>query len=49
MNRHGGHALGLSGKDSELIVTEKLHVDDQDIGLVGKVISRPSTVATSSP
>src|SRR6185436_6784942 len=30
MNRHGGHAVGLSGKDGELIVAEKLHVDDQD-------------------
>jgi acetylglutamate kinase len=47
MNRHGGLAIGLSGKDGELIKARKLHVfryqgDDQppeiiDIGLVGEV------------
>jgi len=47
INRHGGHAIGLSGKDGQLIEARKLHVfryqgDDQppeiiDIGLVGEV------------
>jgi len=38
MNRHGGRAVGLSGKDGELIVAQKLLVDKQDIGQVGEVI-----------
>ena len=47
INRHGGKAIGLSGKDGELIQARKLHLfryqgDDQppeiiDIGLVGEV------------
>lgn len=47
INRHGGHAIGLSGKDGQLIEARKLQVyryqgDDQppeiiDIGLVGEV------------
>ncbi len=47
INRHGGRALGLSGKDGGLIEARKLHIyryqgDDQppeiiDIGLVGEV------------
>jgi len=47
INRHGGQAIGLSGKDGRLIEARKLHVyryqgDDQppeiiDIGLVGEV------------
>lgn len=47
VNRHGGKAIGLSGKDGELIQARKLHLfryqgDDQppeiiDIGLVGEV------------
>ncbi len=47
INRHGGQAVGLSGKDGQLIEARKLHVtrhqgDDQppeiiDIGLVGEV------------
>lgn len=49
INRHGGQAIGLSGKDGWLIQARKLHVfryqgDDQppeiiDIGLVGEVHS----------
>lgn len=49
INRHGGQAVGLSGKDAQLIKARKLHVfryqgDDQppeivDIGLVGEVES----------
>jgi acetylglutamate kinase len=38
MNRHGGRAVGLSGKDGELIVAQKMLVDGQDIGLVGEVV-----------
>lgn len=47
INRHGGQAIGLSGKDGQLVKARKLHVfryqgDDQppeiiDIGLVGEV------------
>ncbi|NLI32371.1 MAG: acetylglutamate kinase [Deltaproteobacteria bacterium] len=47
VNRHGGRAIGLSGKDGQLIEAKKLHLfryqgDDQppeiiDIGLVGEV------------
>ncbi|MCC6849191.1 MAG: acetylglutamate kinase [Deltaproteobacteria bacterium] len=38
MNRHGGRAVGLSGKDGELIVAQKMLVENQDIGLVGEVV-----------
>jgi len=38
MNRHGGRAVGLSGKDGELIIAQKLQVENQDIGQVGEVI-----------
>jgi acetylglutamate kinase len=47
VNRHGGRAIGLSGKDAKLIEARKLHVfryqgDDRppeiiDIGMVGEV------------
>ena len=47
INRHGGKAVGLSGKDGELLLAEKLHMmvqpDDTkppeiiDTGMVGKV------------
>lgn len=47
VNRHGGQAIGISGKDARLIEAKKLHLfryqgDDQppeiiDIGLVGEV------------
>jgi acetylglutamate kinase len=49
INRHGGQAIGMSGKDAQLLKARKLHVfryqgDDQppeiiDIGLVGEVQS----------
>jgi acetylglutamate kinase len=45
VNRHGGHAVGLSGKDGELIVARKMHLPgapknspEHDIGLVGEVV-----------
>ncbi len=47
MNRHGGNAVGLSGKDGNLISAEKYYLNEEkakhtppeiiDIGLVGKV------------
>ncbi len=47
INRHGGNAVGLSGKDGNLIEAEKYYLNDDkakdtpseiiDIGLVGKV------------
>src|SRR5262249_18459084 len=44
INRHGGRAVGLSGKDGELILAKKLTVEageagkaKVDIGLVGEV------------
>jgi acetylglutamate kinase len=47
INRHGGNAVGLSGKDGNLISAEKYYLNDEkakhtppeiiDIGLVGKV------------
>ncbi|MDX9746281.1 MAG: acetylglutamate kinase [Syntrophales bacterium] len=49
MNRHGGKAVGLSGKDGNLIEAEKYYLSEEkakdtppeiiDIGLVGKVTS----------
>jgi len=49
MNRHGGKAVGLSGKDGNLIQAEKYYLNEEkakdtppeiiDIGLVGKVTS----------
>src|SRR5438876_8195921 len=45
MNRHGGHAVGLSGKDDDLIVARKMVVPgapknspEHDMGLVGEVV-----------
>ena len=37
VNRHGGRAVGLSGKDGELIVARKRQGTD-DLGLVGEVV-----------
>src|ERR671931_243090 len=36
LNRHGGNAVGLSGKDGELIVARKKRASD--LGLVGEVV-----------
>jgi acetylglutamate kinase len=52
MNRHGGRAVGLSGKDGELIVARKMAVPGagkgnagEDIGMVGEVIGvNPSII-----
>ncbi len=37
LNRHGGHAVGLSGKDGELVVARK-RMSGDDLGLVGDVV-----------
>jgi acetylglutamate kinase len=42
INRHGGHAVGLSGKDGELIRARKMRIAEPgapevDIGMVGEV------------
>jgi acetylglutamate kinase len=37
INRHGGRAVGLSGKDGELILAKKMTVTTQESGKVGKV------------
>jgi acetylglutamate kinase len=37
LNRHGGRAVGLSGKDGELVVARK-RADAADLGLVGEVM-----------
>lgn len=38
INRHGGRAVGICGKDGGLITAEKLLVNGQDIGYVGRVV-----------
>ncbi len=45
ISRHGGRAVGLSGKDGDLIVGRKMHLPgaprkspDHDIGLVGEIV-----------
>ncbi|HUH66407.1 MAG TPA: acetylglutamate kinase [Syntrophales bacterium] len=57
INQHGGQAVGLSGKDGELIRAEKYYLSDEkakdtppeiiDIGLVGKVKSINTELITS--
>jgi acetylglutamate kinase len=37
INRNGGRAVGLSGKDGELILAKKLTVETEESGKVGKV------------
>jgi acetylglutamate kinase len=37
INRHGGRAVGLSGKDGELILAKKLTLETQEAGKAGKV------------
>lgn len=45
LNREGGHAVGLSGKDGELLVARKMHLPgapknspEHDMGLVGEIV-----------
>jgi len=57
INRHGGNAVGLSGKDGNLIIAEKYLLSEEkakntppeiiDIGLVGKVKSINAQLITS--
>jgi acetylglutamate kinase len=57
INRHGGNAVGLSGKDGNLIIAEKYFLNEEkakhtppeiiDIGLVGKVKSINSLLILS--
>jgi len=47
VNAAGGRAIGLSGKDANLIRCEKLQHPDGDLGLVGKIVSMdPSVLET---
>jgi acetylglutamate kinase len=49
INRHGGHAVGLSGKDGELIRARKMKLaaGGGDIGLVGEVAGvNPAVIET---
>jgi acetylglutamate kinase len=45
LNRHGGNAVGLSGKDGELIVARKRRT--QDLGFVGEVVGVNARVIES--
>ncbi|MCE5212313.1 MAG: acetylglutamate kinase [Deltaproteobacteria bacterium] len=57
INRHGGNAVGLSGKDGNLICAEKYYLNEEkakhtppeiiDIGLVGKVKNINSSLIMS--
>jgi acetylglutamate kinase len=46
LNRHGGHAVGLSGKDGELIVARKRKAAE-DLGFVGEVVGVNARVIES--
>lgn len=37
IHRHGGRAVGLSGKDGNLLVARRMEVDGADLGFVGDV------------
>jgi acetylglutamate kinase len=49
LNRHGGHAVGLCGKDGELVVARKRRQSDRkaDLGLVGEVVGVNARVIES--
>ncbi|MBM3459624.1 MAG: acetylglutamate kinase [Armatimonadetes bacterium] len=38
IHQHGGRAVGLSGKDGNLLVARKMEVEGADLGFVGEVI-----------
>ncbi|MCL6518653.1 MAG: acetylglutamate kinase [Armatimonadetes bacterium] len=38
INSQGGKAVGLSGKDGNLMVAEKAQIEDADLGYVGKIV-----------
>ena len=46
LNRHGAHAVGLSGKDGELIVARKRRMAE-DLGFVGEVVGVNARVIES--
>lgn len=47
LNRNGGWAVGLSGKDGGLLQARKLEGSGQDLGYVGEVVSvRPEIIHT---
>jgi len=47
LNRHGGAAVGLSGKDGGLLQARKLFADGVDLGFVGEVTEvRPDIINT---
>ncbi len=46
IHRAGGKAVGLSGKDGNLLVAKKLTPDGQDIGYVGEVVQVNPEVIT---
>lgn len=37
IQRHGGQAVGLSGKDGDLILAERMQVEGADLGFVGEI------------
>jgi len=37
IEQHGGTAVGISGKDGNLLLAKKLEIDDGDLGRVGRV------------
>jgi acetylglutamate kinase len=53
INRHGGRAVGVSGKDGDLIVARKLtlraadHPEPVDLGMVGEVVGIDAKVIES--
>src|SRR6202008_2733277 len=48
LNRHGGNAVGLSGKDGELVVARKLK-SGNDLGQVGEVAGVNPRVGEALP
>lgn len=46
VHKHGGRAVGLSGKDGSLLLARKLEPGGQDLGLVGEVTEVNTDVIT---
>jgi len=45
IERHGGTAIGISGKDGNLLTATKLEIEDGDLGCVGRVSQvRPEVI-----
>jgi len=48
INQHGGKAVGLSGKDADLVIAQKVKsMDAQDLGFVGDIESVDYTLLTT--